>query len=244
MVEALSLPSSREGVQLSLDHMMEVLRLGREDRVRFRHLIPFYMLRLDEDQDCYNFIHWWLTTGKSPSYDWKDDTAPYLDHVDVDAFEPVNRFCTPDIDIDFVVATTLLKVKLSIDLKNLRTSQELKSKLPLEIVHLVRDSIPRSNIILSCSKKMHQANYDLDIAKLDKQIDVLVEMGQKVNPFIWRAYMRAYHHDTTEYPTSISSSQHMREAKKVLEYSLPTWKETDGAIDYIASRYKTEWDSD
>lgn len=47
---------SLDGVQEALDHMLDIIRLCRKDNVGLRNYVPAAMLRLDRDQDCYDFV--------------------------------------------------------------------------------------------------------------------------------------------------------------------------------------------
>ncbi|KXG45905.1 uncharacterized protein PGRI_047610 [Penicillium griseofulvum] len=89
-----------ESVQAQLDILMENLRLCRGDNLGSREVIPGLMIRLHQDQECYDFLKWWATTGQKDDYDWGDDTLPYLDIENANPLEPVN------------VSVTLVKVKV------------------------------------------------------------------------------------------------------------------------------------
>lgn len=47
-----------EAVEARLDHLMDMLRLCRSDNMGTRSLVPSLMLRLNKDQECYDFIKW------------------------------------------------------------------------------------------------------------------------------------------------------------------------------------------
>lgn len=47
-----------DGVHEALVHMQDMLRLCRSDNLGLRSIVPALMLRLDLDQECYDFTEW------------------------------------------------------------------------------------------------------------------------------------------------------------------------------------------
>jgi hypothetical protein len=37
-----------------------------------RCIAAFLFIRLNRDQDCYDFCKWWIAVGNDFSYEWKD----------------------------------------------------------------------------------------------------------------------------------------------------------------------------
>lgn len=84
-----------------------------------RDLLPAMLLRLDRDQECYDFMKWYATVGQEGDYDWGDMDLGFLDVKDANVFESVEPFVNKYSDLCFVVNITLLKIKLLIDIQNL-----------------------------------------------------------------------------------------------------------------------------
>ncbi|KAK8041453.1 hypothetical protein PG994_014460 [Apiospora phragmitis] len=78
-----------DGVAEALDHFLDMLRLCRSDNMGVRDHVPALMLRLDRDQEVYDFVKWWETSGQNDDFDWDDDNlAPaFLDFEDEDVLE-------------------------------------------------------------------------------------------------------------------------------------------------------------
>lgn len=70
LVEALLAIKTIEAVQEAHSHIMDMLRLCRSDNMGVRDLVPALCMRLNRDQDCYDFIKWYGTTGQDMNYDW------------------------------------------------------------------------------------------------------------------------------------------------------------------------------
>lgn len=50
--------SSNHALRTAVDLIYDCLRLSRADGGRFRELLPMILLRLNRDQECYDFIKW------------------------------------------------------------------------------------------------------------------------------------------------------------------------------------------
>ncbi|CAG8910082.1 unnamed protein product [Penicillium egyptiacum] len=88
-----------ESLLAQLDILMENLRLCRSDNMGWRDVIPGLMIRLQQDQECYDFLKWWATTFQKDNYNWGDNTLPYLDIMNANPLEPVDMFCDKLFDL-------------------------------------------------------------------------------------------------------------------------------------------------
>ncbi|KAK3059734.1 hypothetical protein LTS18_010168, partial [Coniosporium uncinatum] len=70
LVEALLKIKTFKAVDAALGHAADMLRLNRSDYLGMRDLAPSLMLRLNMDQECYDFLKWWGTEGSRTNYDW------------------------------------------------------------------------------------------------------------------------------------------------------------------------------
>ncbi|KAL7951492.1 hypothetical protein V8C42DRAFT_304228 [Trichoderma barbatum] len=56
-------------VHEAFEHMRDMLRLCCSDNLELRDIVLAVMLRLDLDQECYDFVKWWATCGPDGDYD-------------------------------------------------------------------------------------------------------------------------------------------------------------------------------
>ncbi|KAK7213850.1 hypothetical protein V2G26_021028 [Clonostachys chloroleuca] len=98
-------------VEGALDHFNEMIRLCRCDNQEVRDIIPHLLLRLGREQECYHFLKWWATTENT----W-DVTAPYQHLPEADPVESVEIFSSKQISVSYLVALTLLKMRLFLDM--------------------------------------------------------------------------------------------------------------------------------
>lgn len=123
LVEALRKIKTPYSTQAQLDHLMDMLRLCRSDNMGVRDLVPALMLQLNKDQECYDFVKWWRTTGCEGDYDWGDMDLPHLDIHNADSYEPVDFLCGRWISLSQTAAIILLKIKLLFDLEQLQVKK-------------------------------------------------------------------------------------------------------------------------
>jgi len=67
--DALLKANTAVSVANALEHFKDMLRLCRSDNLAVRHVVPVLMLRLGQEQECYDFLKWWAITGKDEEHD-------------------------------------------------------------------------------------------------------------------------------------------------------------------------------
>ncbi|QPC73243.1 hypothetical protein HYE68_003995 [Fusarium pseudograminearum] len=111
--ELLQSPSEEE-TELALQELWNMLKKDRTDPLRLSDIIPHVLLELGEDQKCYDFIKWYLLHGpKSPS--GRPD-SPFFDIQDDNACEPLKSLKLSNASLSHLVALTLVKLRLFMDL--------------------------------------------------------------------------------------------------------------------------------
>ena len=70
LVESLLAINTTEAVQEGHSNVMDMLRLCRSDDIGVRDLVPALFLRLKRDQECYDYVKWYNTSGQDSHYDW------------------------------------------------------------------------------------------------------------------------------------------------------------------------------
>ncbi|PVH97270.1 hypothetical protein DM02DRAFT_719922 [Periconia macrospinosa] len=133
-----------DGVREGLDHYKDMIRLNRSDNMGLRDRVPALMLRLDQDQQCYDFIKWYAT-GPDDNYDWGDMSLPFLNIRDADVLEDPAFLVREWGSLNHQVAIQLLKMKMLIDIRQLKIVKKvLRGRLPVELWNLVEQEAVRS----------------------------------------------------------------------------------------------------
>ena len=170
VIEALMKVKTFEAIEAALEMCMENHRLCRGDNQGIRDITPHLMLRVGKDQECYDFIKWYSTTGQEGDYDWGDMDLPYLDVKNAYVLEPVDLYTRKYGDLSHTVAITLLKIRLLQDLKALQNSTAVGGKVPRELLDNIRGQLV-STIILGRKDIMDSDDQSERIQVLEKQVD-------------------------------------------------------------------------
>ncbi|KAJ4317283.1 hypothetical protein N0V84_007419 [Fusarium piperis] len=131
-----------DAVQTSLDHLLDMLQLCRSDNMGVRDVIPALFIRLNRDQEAYDFVKCYATTRDMSDYDCDDMDLPFLDVKDADILEPPVKTWTGSrsLQMSHVVAMTLIKVRILFDLQSaLNTTKAFQGPVPEEIIGLIRE---------------------------------------------------------------------------------------------------------
>ncbi|CAI7606305.1 unnamed protein product [Penicillium glandicola] len=213
-----------QSLQAQLDILMENLRLCRGDNMGSRDVIPGVMIRLHQDQECYDFLKWWATTGQKHDYDWGNTTLPYLDIKNANPLEPVDMFCGNLIDLSHIVAVTLVKVKvLLVFVANMESFDEITREILRS--RRQRSTIARNPNIADCD------NGPLEIVKLKAQIRALYKDVCKLNRHFWPALVNPGEH--LEAKSMIFSIGSVEQMQVALNLTYEAWYETPGAVGII-----------
>lgn len=244
VIEALGKIPTFDAIQASLDHALEVLRLNRSDNMGVRSLIPTLFLRLGRDQDCYDFVKWYQTTGQESDYNWGDTSLPFLHIRNTNALESVEYMCGSWPDLSHVVAIALLKIKLLLDVKSLKNSSFLGDRVPPEIVGNIQRYVPQSTIISSNITTMYHTDHDSLIEELSSQVELLYTAVDRANDTFWLALVNPENEDHLNARPDSYSHGSEEEMQLNLQYSINAWLETPGAMDFITETVRDYFGDD
>ncbi|KIL87924.1 hypothetical protein FAVG1_08805 [Fusarium avenaceum] len=107
-----------EAVNEALDSLLDMLRRPRRQYMVVQNIVPHLYLRLNRDQEAYDFLKWYATTVTESDYNW-EDIFPDLDVKDADVLEkPLDVWSSRKFfTLDHVVAVTLIKVRILLNLQ-------------------------------------------------------------------------------------------------------------------------------
>ena len=166
---------------------------------------------------------------------------PYLDIKGANAFEPVNLFVRRFPDLNFVIALTLLKIRILSDLKAIQTSTAaLGEKVPPEILDSIRDQLVNPIIAINTEllRDVKDGNtLEPHIKTIESQIEKLFDAVKEENKHFWPSLVDPGSHLTArpEYYSSGTPEQ----IQLALKYNYDAWAETPGAIDVIKAKLRT-----
>lgn len=216
--DALLQVESRIAVEKALEHFTDMLRLCRSDNMGVRDVVPFLLLRLGREQECYDFLKWYATTGSRGDYDWGDNTLPFLDTRGANVFEGLDVF-SKNASLSPLVALTLLKLRLLLDLYVCQDEE-----------YDPDDYDGFSRLIGSIASKIARRGDSVDIhmktEDLESQYHTLLKWVQDANPHFWSALVDDVDPVLPPYYSPGSED----EAMLVLRQSRSAWVETEDAI--------------
>jgi hypothetical protein len=223
LVEAFVQVRTRDAVVAALEHVMDCLRLCRSDNMGLRDLVPALLLRLGRDQECYDFVKWYGTTGSRSDYDWGDMNQPFLDVKGADVWESPKYLCGKFPDLSHIVSITLLKIRL---LLAVRANLEGKEPLP---------SNPALNQI---DEKPGRDAGEEAVTILQSHVKMLYHAVDQANTYFWHA-MRSPGKHLEACPPHYSAGS-IEEMQMVLRSNYLAWKESPGAIDVVKAIFRQE----
>ncbi|KAK6512268.1 hypothetical protein TWF481_001158 [Arthrobotrys musiformis] len=213
--------------------------LGKCDPMKIRCITANLLVRVGSKQNAYDFIRFWLINGDKYRCQGTNP-KPFIPLRNTDAFEPCRRLIKPfkkasvSPPASFLVPLALLKFKLLIDIKNLRNLQLLRTKLPFDVVHMIKKYFYTTDIM----KRRHDISridtlrgYERVIKKLEKDLDTLFEIcGQAFEGryVVWRCFF--------EQDPKNQARRYSKEVQKIYNYSADAWMETPGGYEWILKK--------
>ncbi|AEO71896.1 uncharacterized protein THITE_2124766 [Thermothielavioides terrestris NRRL 8126] len=221
-----------DGVTEALEHMRDMLRLCRGDNLGLRNIVPAIMLRLDLDQECYDFVKWWATCDPDGHYDWGDTTLPYLNIRGADVLEDPGFLLGKYAALNHVIAVLLLKLKLLVDIRSLKITRKIlaRRRLPLELWKQIELEAIRSPLSAKLQKESPESLLKLE-AKLLNHIRQLGTTLVKVNQhFMFHLFDPDEALSAKPMAFSFGSWEEMALA---MQNSYAAWWETEGVLDLL-----------
>ncbi|KAG4272979.1 hypothetical protein FPRO04_10059 [Fusarium proliferatum] len=231
-----------DAVQEALDNLVDMLRLCRGDNMGVRDLVPHLYIRLNRDQEAYDFVKWYATTGSESKYDWGDMDQPYLDIRDADVLEePLETWANGKyLSLGHVAAVTLIKVRILLDLQSAQNAaRALNGTIPPEIVGLIRGELVgsavagRPDILMGSTDHLTKL-----IKKVKSQIVKLYRSVNEYNPHFWRLMLSCPVSAASQRP-GMYSHETKEEACLMIGYCLASWVETPGAFQLMMDLSQT-----
>lgn len=213
-----------------------MLRLSRKDNIGFRSIVPGLYIALDRDQEAYDFLKWYATTGEAQDYDQGDISLGYLYIKGADALKaPLGSWIDNSwLELSHVAAITLVKVRVLLDLQALQnTRRALAGAVPNETTDLIRRQLVGS--IVAARPDILGKNTEETahlIENIKGQIRQLYKSTDKCNTYFWDEMLGDPDAAGLNRPNRYSPGS-KEEAYITIGYSGTSWLGTPGAIDVI-----------
>ncbi|CAH0055119.1 unnamed protein product [Clonostachys solani] len=221
-----------DSVREAHDHLGDMLRLCRMDTMAVREILPCIMLRLDRDQECYDFLKWWAMCDID--HDWDDFTLPYLDIHGADALEQPGLFIDKRPSLNYLVAVLILKLKLLVDVLNTKITRKVLAQrsIPTELHAQIQQTVVRSPLSADLYKHSHKALSETEQTLLT-QICKLAVAITELNPYFM---FDLFDPDEAMVATlGTYSPGSVEETDRAIQYSYATWWSTQGVLGLLES---------
>ncbi|MCJ1332246.1 hypothetical protein MMC10_008938 [Thelotrema lepadinum] len=201
-VGALREIDTRLSVQTQKHHLMEMLRLSGFDNMDLRPLVPGTILRLGQEQECYDFMKRTQTALNGPDFMVDASKPPWASIQGCNSFEPLASFCSGgEIELPFKVGLTLVKIRLLLDLLALRAAKAIAipQSIPPEILTSIRAYVLRTKIVADKHKDKSLLSEDRadETASLKRDIETLWAQVREEHKQMWQMLLHpARHLDT------------------------------------------------
>jgi hypothetical protein len=218
---------SEQALRIALCYSLDILRLNPGDNLDVRFLVPSIMTRLGMDQEASEFIRRYRQVSPNCQYAWA--------HLDMVLPEPKTEESNEDlipaewldecVPLSFKAALTLLRLRLLFCLRDLEHATMLASRVPPEIVRLVRDNLVTGGVVrdseLWKEVKVGESLRDR-ITGLEKQLEEMFEAVKGHSRDFWMCLIQ---HRPFEAVDSLALGQ-----------TRDSWIETPGAVDWIQAK--------
>jgi hypothetical protein len=208
----LSAIQTTQAVQLHLEIAMGNLRLCTNDNTGSRDVVPGLMLRLDQDQECYDFIKWWAIGV--------DSHLPHLSIKDANPLEPLDDMIKL-WDLPLLVSLVLVKIRLLVALISEPSIRSGQGTAP---------GFPGSNLMKNANVVNCQDLWP-ETVKIKSHIRQLYEAVNSKNAHFWPALVDPG--SNLDASPDMFSPGSKEEMQMTLMFTLLSWKETFGSIQII-----------
>ncbi|KAI1760529.1 hypothetical protein GGR53DRAFT_77120 [Hypoxylon sp. FL1150] len=222
-----------DSVGEGLEHLRDMLRLCRSDNMGVRNIVPATMLRLDLDQECYDFIKWWAE-GKPEDgqYDWGDTTLPYLNFRGGEVLEDPSFLLGHYTELNFLVALLILKLKLLVDIRNLKVARKVLSqhRLPAELQTQIEQNVIRSPLSAKFQKESYASLVKTETTLSEHARQIGTNIAQENHDFMLELFEPE---EALCAAPEVYSYGSWEEIALVMQNSYATWWETEGVLDLL-----------
>ncbi|KAM7191938.1 hypothetical protein V8F20_009062 [Naviculisporaceae sp. PSN 640] len=224
----------QQGIEDAAKLYMDILKLDRGDHQGCRQLIPGLLIRLNRDQECYDFLKWWAATDDKYLI---DPNYPFLDIKDADAtdVEDVKKLWCKAENRSFgnlfhLAALLLLMARLHWGFNELNnvhdehpglSNEEILAKVKLEYPG---DILDRRTDLLTDTEKASKAWGDVE-GSMKKIMNKINDVNEHYLPMILYPGPAEFNAGPTPY--TFGSEE---EARLAFSYTFNAWMESREAM--------------
>ena len=222
----------------ALDYFMEIIKLNRTDNQGTRYTVPFLLLILNRDADCFNFLKWWLTD----LFQSTDEQGDWHNLQNQDTLEDPCQWLNKDFDssrifsitenISFHVAYLCMKLRLTAKIKLFKSVEDcILSHAADTGLETLPNTIPEF-IGLIFGNKINVKSEDFCSEKQDEIVENLLLLINKSNGTVLPALLNPTPLLSKDEPTAHSPGS-PEEAYQAVLNSVDLIRSIPGSLDRI-----------
>jgi hypothetical protein len=250
LLKALRRIPTRAAIERALNiawHWLKALAAVDHSGVKF--MVPAFLLRLERDQEAYDFLKWFATKGREPLYGarWEfdlngEDVTESLgqggwDLEAVQEWRDEDKYGDQEL-LSPLVAGCLVKLRAWTNLLELDGARKaLNRKLPREIVDSVREYYLAGEVVMNRQDVVKDMRDGLGLTPrinmIEAQVDGLFAVVQRRNKHFWSLLLDP---GTALAEMKTDWEDERREAIDTLQHNYDAWRETPRAIDWVRKK--------
>lgn len=119
---------------------MDMIHLCWSDNTGLCDYVPSLVIRLGRDQDAYDFLLWYATTGSGSKHDSGNAGSTFLNVKGANAFSSVESGWTGRfLSLSHSVSVTLIKARILLELQAIQNApRSFSGTMAVEIIQLIR----------------------------------------------------------------------------------------------------------
>ena len=231
--------NSKLALELSIEHMLDLVWLNRGDNLGVRVLIPSIYCMVDRIQEAYDFLKWWTICSKDGNYDWGDINLPYCNLKDENMYEELSALKLHEFtQVHWLVSLFLIKYKLMV---KLLAERELYDSFLMGTHTRVGNDSPVQklrgvSVVLQTIEDYAMSQRGKYVSVLKGQLIELCKIIDKANKFVIPALLNPTPL-LDQIPPRYMARETQDEAYAVVDWELDHWLSDPKILDYLMVLY-------
>ena len=223
-----------------LEHNLEVMRMSHNEGMHEQTVL--LLLKMNRDEDAYNFIKWLAAIDPDGNYDWgmipestKGGEWLYLEGQN--RFEDLFKVGSRKqhlFPMNYLVALALIKFRILAEYQKRKMEFEelektlLGTKYEFFVTHEPIIHVFKLNLFGYCTKVFEEQ---------EKHLENYLDLNDKRNPVLLKALVNPKPLMAQKFPIWTGTDGSPNEARYVMWGCLTLFQRTPGAIDKVAARF-------
>jgi hypothetical protein len=251
LVELLGSIIHRTAVERRLVYAFHVMYFGGSDRQSFRFRVPALMMRINRDQECYDFMKWRSNNHNRDRLSQMSletmrvrfanpiITGPriisqdnFVGYIDEDILEPIEEF-DRETSIMTLIPLCLVKIRFLFEVQRMELAvQAFGSRFPNEVLDMIVKNVPTTKKIAQNQQLVE--NPFVRLGAMETLMGQILQLYNKIhslNPYVWKGMVWAKRGDARR--GEMDPQWLAWDMETYVKNNWESWIETPGAISLL-----------